>query len=511
LNKILYNKVSYISFIVPPVLTTGDNKFYIGRRGCPPVNIALLASVAEENSVDYQLIDALECSHITKFSDISNTSLQGMPLDEIVAKINKNTALIAITAMFTSEWLVVRKLTEKIKKEFPYVPIVIGGEHATADSNQIIKYEKTIDIVFKGESEISFDSYLKNSHVSLEHVPGIVYRDIYTSSVVSTDSPQRILDIDNISPSWKKVNLNYYLDNKLSYSELGKRTMPVVSSRGCPYKCTFCSNYNMWGTRYVTRSVDSVINELSEYIEKYKVEHFDFIDLATSVKRGWFKNLLENMIEKLPPVSWEMTVGTRSEILDDEVLQLIYDSGSRVISYAPETGAKSMAKKIKKQVDFKKMYSSIRSAVKIGFVVKANMIIGFPDETPRELFATLIASIKLGWYGVKGVTILTYQPFLGTELSQGKYNEMTYEDYNNRVLRLSAREGVGVFNIFNVFKTPKVQLYNFISNSVMIVSYFAACVRNPREPIISFRNILNGEPIGALEVAIYSMLKRKDR
>ncbi|GAB4012334.1 MAG: hypothetical protein Fur0010_08110 [Bdellovibrio sp.] len=499
--------LQHITFIVPPVLVTGDNRFYIGRKGGPPLNIAYLAAITEKQNIDYDVVDGLESNRQWPFEELKGMSLLGLKIETIVERIPSHTETIAITSMFTSEWLVVRKLARAIKEKFPGKMIIIGGEHATADAEQIIRFENDIDVVFKGESEISFETFLQLQDINdLDQVPGIVFRR--QNQVVVTKRSERITDLDFLRPSWKKINVDYYLDNKLSYSELGRRTMPVISSRGCPYKCTFCSNLNMWGTRYVTRSVDLVIEELRHYIEQKQVEHFDFIDLATSVNRPWFKQLLEKMISDLPPFSWEMTVGTRSEILDEEILDLLYRSGSRVLSYAPETGSESMAKKIKKRINHGKMYSSMRAAVQRGFVVKANVVIGFPDESLRELLATIWMSLKMGWIGVKGVTLLTYQPFLGTELSRELYQENNYEDYNRRVFNLSGREGAGVFNIIDFFLHPKKQIYNLITNVVMVLSFFIACLKRPRELIKSISNISQGKPIGAVEVAIHSIIAR---
>lgn len=490
------------------MLSTFDNNFYVGRKGGPPLNIAYLASLSEQEEVEYEVIDGLESNELTQFKRLPEFKLRGLALESIISSIDPKTDVIGITSMFTTEWMIVRELTILIKEKFPEIIIILGGEHATADAFNIIRFEESVDICFLGEAETSFVEFLNiENREQIQKIPGIIFRN-KEENVVKNEKAPRLTNIDHLRPSWKKINVDYYLDNKLSYSELGNRTMPIVSSRGCPYQCTFCSNVNMWGTRYVTRSVDEVIKELSHYIHEYKTEHFDFIDLATSVNRVWFKKLLERMISDLPPFSWEMTVGTRSEILDEEILDLLYRSGSTVLSYAPETGSISMAKKIKKRINHEKMYSSIRQAVDRGFIVKANVIIGMPGESVRELVATLLMSLKLGWLGVRGVTVLTYQPFLGTEMTKDLYQEKSGKEYLDRIIRLTGKESAATVNILGVFSNPVGQFYTFLSNAFIVLSFLMACLRKPKVFLESWRNISSGKPIGAIEVALHSVFHK---
>ncbi|MBC98188.1 MAG: hypothetical protein CME63_10585 [Halobacteriovoraceae bacterium] len=502
-------KLEHITFIVPPKLTTFENSLYIGRLGGPPLNIAYLASITEDEGVSYQVIDGLESSKSKPFEPYPQYYIQGLFIHEIVEQISNETDVIAITSMFTSEWLIVREILKEVEAKFPDKLVIMGGEHASADARQILRFEPAVDAIFRGESEVSYREFLVKytEKKDFKNIPGVMYK-IDKEIIRENPKAPRITNIDEIKPSWKKINVNYYLDNKLSYSELGNRAMPIISSRGCPYQCTFCSNDQMWGTRYVTKSVDKVIEELEYYIKKYKVEHFDFIDLATSVNKKWFKALLTKMIDELPEFSWEMTVGTRSEILDEEILTLLYRSGMRVITYAPETGSKSMAKKIKKRINHDKMYASMRSALKVGLRVKTNIVIGFPNETIRELLATIWMSVRLAIMGIKGVTVAAYQPFLGTELSRELYSEKTYLEYNRRVIQLTAKEGPSVFNLTKLISDPRNQFYYFISNIMMISTFFINCACNPLRIISSIKNIKNGKPIGAVENVTFSLVQK---
>src|SRR5690606_3713626 len=107
----------------------------------------------------------------------------------------------------------------------------------------------------------------------------------------------------------------------------------------------------------------------------------------------------------------------------------------------------------------KKMYASMATAIETGLRVKTNIVIGFPNESLRELLMTFWMCCRLAIIGVKGVTVSVYQPFLGTELTRGMYNEPSYNEYNARVFRLTGKEGPSVFNLFKMVNEPKLQLY----------------------------------------------------
>lgn len=471
------------------------------------MNLAYLARIISNIEVDYDVIDCMAYDDRV-ISKLHGFSLGGMPISEAVNQISPETDIIGITSMFTSEWLVVRELSRQIKARFPDKTIILGGEHATGDAENIIQYEPQIDFVFRGESEDSLSYFLKNFESEEKYkTPGIVFLD-KESKIQKNPKSNRRMNIDDLLPLWDKIPVQYYVDRKLSYSQLGKRAIPLLATRGCPYKCTFCTNEMMWGTQYTRRSPDSLIEEMRSYIERYNINHFDFIDLAMSVHKKWFEELLIKMKQNFTGISWEMTVGTRSEILDEGILKLIQESGNNDIGYAPETGSESMAKKIKKQINYSKFYESVRAATRLGFNIKANIIIGFPNETPRELFLTLWMAIKLGWMGVKGVSIFKFIPFKGSELGDKYFEHVSEskEKYEEYVFSEVGTGGAKVVNPIELIKNPRDQIYALLSNSTMILSYLVCVLRRPKYIRDFFVNIYQGQPVCAVEVAVYSIL-----
>lgn len=500
----------HITLISPPMVTNEDTYFYIGRRGGPPLNIAYLARIIDNCNVEYDIIDCLGYDDKNGPIPWKKFFISGLSIDDTVSKINDKTQIVGITAMFTSEWVIVRELAKRIKQKFPNILLIVGGEHATADTDNIMTYDTAIDICFLGESEDSFEFFIKNfSNHDYLKTPGIAYRNAQ-GQIIKNPRNKRKKNLDNLLPLWDKIDVNFYTDRKFSHSRIGKRAMPLLTTRGCPYKCTFCTNEQMWGQTYITRSVESIIYEMKYNIEKYNINHFDLLDLAVSINRRWFIELNQAIISQLPNITWEATVGTRSEILDQQVLELLKKSGSTTIGVAPEAGSETMIKKVKKNLNFNNFFQTIDAAVKIKLDIKANIIIGLPDETIVEFLSTLLLVCKLGWRGVKGISIFTFIPFPGSAVAKNYFEpiyktEVEYEQY------VESQAGLGIANVFNIkdiFSHPKKQFYAFVSNSMMLFSYFLSMLRRPQYFYQLFRNLKNKEPITSVEVALYFYLKR---
>ena len=503
-----------ITLISPQKLFSASARFYIGRGGAPPLNLAYLARALDNKKISYDVIDTLATDNhfeIEKFE----IEAHGLSFEDTVERIDPKTRVVGISSMFSNEYLIIRELILKIKERFPQMIIILGGEHPTAFAENTLKYEPEVDYIFHGEAEESLVQFMENYRASipLEDTPGIFYRKFENGNleIIRNERLPRLTDLDDHLPLWDKIPVEYYLERKLSLSRIGVKSMPILATRGCPYKCTFCSNENMWGTRYVMRSIESVLKEMKLYVQIYGVEHFDFQDLSTSINKKWFRSLLQTLKTELPGVTWEMTVGTRSEILDEEVLLLLKESGTTQLTYAPETGSENMSKKIKKKINFEKLYSSIKTANRLGMEVKSHLIIGFPSETLIELIQTLLLALRLGWYGVKGVSVYVFSPYPGSELFEEVYEQskFTKDDYFNYLkYQLINSAGARVFNPRNLIKFPKEEILTFIGNVFMVLAYFCSMIRFPRRLLNLILNPLKGDPRNPLEIGIHNLLKK---
>ncbi|HEY4407260.1 MAG TPA: radical SAM protein [Xanthobacteraceae bacterium] len=384
----------------------------------PPLGLAYIAGAAKEAGLSYTVIDGTgeALDQVSPYSLRDDFMIQGLPFDEIARRIPPLTRVIGLSCMFSTLWPLTRQLAEHIRQRFPDSILVLGGEHGTAVPEHVLR-NSPIDIVILGEGEETFVRLAGRITAGepWQDVPGLAYLadGIFHDSGLSP----RIRKIDDISlPDWDSFPIeNYISRHQINGINLG-RAMPLLSTRGCPYQCTFCSSPGMWTTRYVPRDPVKVADEIEHYKNKYGVVNFDFQDLTAVVKRPWVIRFCRELMRRRLNVTWQMPSGTRCEIFDEEVADLLYQSGCRALAFAPESGAPEILEKIKKQVDLDDMLTAMRIAVRRGFKLSCFIVIGFPDDTPATLRKTLGLIRRMALLGVHDVAVSKFVPYPGSSL-----------------------------------------------------------------------------------------------
>jgi radical SAM superfamily enzyme YgiQ (UPF0313 family) len=217
-------------------------------------------------------------------------------------------------------------------------------------------------------------------------------------------------------PDWDSFPIEEYISrHQINGINLG-RSMPILGTRGCPYQCTFCSNPGMWTQRWIPRNPKLLADEMELYLRKYRVTNFDFQDLTAIVKRQWIVDFCRELIDRNLGITWQMPSGTRAEVFNAEVADLLYRSGCRALAFAPESGSPEILRIVKKQVNLERMLVSMRGAVKRGLKLSCFIVIGFPDETPRTLRQTMKLIRKMALVGVHDVAVTKFVPYPGSEL-----------------------------------------------------------------------------------------------
>lgn len=190
----------------------------------------------------------------------------------------------------------------------------------------------------------------------------------------------------------------------------------MLATRGCPYKCTFCSSPQMWTTRYVVHDPSEVADEIADHVTHHGVRNINFCDLTAITKRRWTLDFCDALEARGLDITWQLPVGTRSEALDAEVLQRLWDTGCRNITYAPETGSQRMLDAMDKRVDLQHMFTSLRAANKIGLKTHVNIIIGHPAERWGDIWQSLkllVRAAVIGCYNDAAPSI--FAPYPGSK------------------------------------------------------------------------------------------------
>lgn len=408
--------VSGVVLIRPPQVLS---KYSLSTAITPPLSTAYLSGTLHANGHIPQAIDALG-EDVDRLTPMPGTVglAQGLTVDDIVDRVDASAQLIGFSSMFSSAWTYDKKIINRLRQRFPKALIVAGGEHITACTEYVLQDCRALDLCVRGEGEETLLDIVNTYFAGrdIQALNGVAYRQA-DGSVQVNPARGRIRAIDNIpEPYWDDLPIETYLSRGFGHGVNRGRSMPLLATRGCPFQCTFCSSPYMWGTKWEARSPEKVLAEIKKYLDKYNAENFDLYDLTAIVKKQWIVEFCDLVGKSGLKFSWQLPSGTRSEAIDAEVVDKLWDSGCRNMNYAPESGSPAVLKRIKKQVKLPRLEESARAAIKRGFNLKINIIFAFPDETPYEMWETFKFGIKCAWMGVSDSSFIPYVPYPGSEL-----------------------------------------------------------------------------------------------
>ncbi len=412
------------------------------QQGVPPLTLALLAATLKKHEYQVTCIDATG-EKLGEYHDFGKSDLlaQGLTIHEVTGRIPSHTNVIGISCMFANEWVYSRQLLQLIREKFPGAVIIAGGEHVSADFTHILKQDSGIDICVRGEGEETLLELLEKIRTSdsWKEVVGISYLE--QDEIKSTADRKRIINIDEIPwADWSAVPLRNYLDQGMGNDTQRKRSVPLIASRGCPYRCTFCTSPQMWGTRWIARDPHDVINEMKQSIRIYDANHFEFYDLTAIINKNWIHTFCDLLTAEKLEVSWSLPTGTRTEVLDRPTLAKIKASGCIKMTLAPESGSMATLERIKKKTKPEAMLKVIRNCRKEGMITKCNMIFGFPDQTMKEVFQSFVYIFRMALAGANDVACFSFVPYAGSELfnqlvASGKIiRDENYDDFLSRCI-----------------------------------------------------------------------------
>jgi len=323
---------------------------------------------------------------------ILDTGIGTLSLDEIKTELEEfNPGIIFFNSLiWEADFL--HKITSISKNINRRVTTLVEGQLATLVKKYLLK-DKNIDYVIIGEPEITGVELLSalETESDLSRINGIAFRE--NGEIVLNKPREYIKNLDDISISssaWDLIDIKEYA-KYLSWNGSTKERfyVPVLTSRGCPFNCTFCCESELLGKRFRARSAENVFSEMLFLYKKYGVKEIHIFDSVFNCDVERAERICNLIIDSGIDFSLAFPHGIRADIMTEELITLLRKAGTYKLVYGIETANPRLQEKIGKNLNIKHLKDIINKTAKSGIIVGGYFMLGFPTETYDEMLQTV--------------------------------------------------------------------------------------------------------------------------
>ncbi len=392
-----------------------------------PLGLLYLGSTLKKNGIEVKIIDLSNLYYAQLINQ--KKQLKRFPSVEgyVEENLHKNFEdfkpdVIGIGCVFTGAFEGVKIIARKAKELLPDIPIVIGGIHATLFPTQILKNQSYIDYVIIGEGETSFLELVKcltnNSEKSIDSIDGIAFRK--NGNIIKNSKTKFIENLDELPfVDFSLLNIkNYEFDTSNWFSPKKMKVglpFPILSSRSCPNRCSFCSMWLVHGPRIRFRSPKKVVDEIQDLYTRYGARYFSFVDDNLTFNKKRILEICNEITKRDLNIQFDTPNGVAIKSLDEEIIDAMVAAGLVKINLSPENGSEYIRNDvIRKNLKTEKIYEVFNYCAKhSNLYISAYFIIGMPQETHETLRETYEMITKLP---VDRISFSLATPYPGTEL-----------------------------------------------------------------------------------------------
>ena len=270
--------------------------------------------------------------------------------------------------------------------------VYIGGVHPTFVPYTTL-LESEADYVMIGEGEIPTLKLLNNNFVN-NNIQGVysiqdLKDDFHTIDGNPIQKAEIIQNLDDLPfPDWESCPPDSYPHAPHAVISKNYPIGIITTSRGCPFRCTFCSSHNFYnGVRF--RSIDNVIKEIKYLIDKFHIKELQFIDDNLTLKKSYIIELCKKIKSEKILIDWTPINGVRADSIDDVVAIEMKSAGCYLLDFGIESVNSSILKNIKKGETIEQITKAINCAHNAGLLTIGNFIFGLPGETKDTIEETI--------------------------------------------------------------------------------------------------------------------------
>lgn len=355
-----------VTFLNPP--QTNSKYKFLGVVA-PSLGIGYMAAVLEQNNIDVDVLDAsaLELSY-----------------DEIGEEILKRKPDIVSISALTPTIGVALDSADKIKQVKPDTVVVLGGYHPTFEFESVLA-EPSVDVVVRGEGEYTFLELVRSieNNGDLAEVEGLAFYDENDASLVVTPDRPIIQDLDELPfPAFHLFPMEKY-----KILNITTNVATIITTRGCPMQCSFCSSAALHGHKLRRRSYENVVDEIELRLKEQNIDTIAFMDDTFTLNKRFVKDFCAEIKRRNLKFWWGCT--SRVDTLDEDLLQTMKDAGCITVFIGVESADQQMLEKMNKNITVSKTENAFRLLRKVGIRSIASCVIGMPEDTRESINKTI--------------------------------------------------------------------------------------------------------------------------
>ena len=392
-------------FINPPREISRNNIWSIINSENPPLGIALLSAIWDAQGHTSQIIDA---------------AVLRLTIPEIISRIHPSADFVGITAT-TPEISRALAIAQKVRKTFPEMKIIMGGAHPTVFHQELVQ-GRYCDMVVRNEGEIPIVELAKGT--PYDEIPNLTWRNSRDEMIVNPDSATYV-DLDNLPfPAYHKLPMRLY--HSAPGAAMQKPSIGMVTSRGCPGKCTFCFS-EMFGSQVRFMSAAGIIRHIEHLQKNYGIREISFYDDTFTTSKKNVTELCQLILDKKIRITWSCFA--RVDTVTPELLLLMKKAGCHQIMYGFESSNENILSNINKRTNLKQFENALAWTKAAKINIRGAFMLGNPGETPNSMEETIQYAKSNGLqFAVFNITT----PYPGTAMFKefARNNSLLHQDWD---------------------------------------------------------------------------------
>jgi anaerobic magnesium-protoporphyrin IX monomethyl ester cyclase len=376
----------------------------------PPIGLGYLAGMLHAHGHQVNILDCaiIKDSYPKIFSYIKDL----------------NPDVIGITALspYYQDMRILAKLLHKLK-----IPLILGGVHVSALPEPSLR-ECKAEFVVIGEGELTILELMDKWHdqEGRKQIKGIAYLE--DGQFIRNPDRDLIKNLDDLPfPAWDLINPVKYPLEPHGYALKRYPVAPILTTRGCPYSCSYCASTNFWGKKFRRRSARNIVDEIELLVRQFGIREIHIWDDNFTLLKEHVEEFCHEILRRKLDLTFSCPNGVRIDTLNEEILTLMKLTGFYSLTFAIESGDQSILDRANKKINLEIIPKMVKVAKRLGYIIPAFFMVGFPGETYQTARRTIQFAKALP---LERVSFFLVQPLPGSKLFKDRLQTSKACEFN---------------------------------------------------------------------------------